>query len=166
MAEWCPALCLVALGSAVLTGGRVAPTICVFSWSSALVLWADAFDRRTAQAGAAWLAVLLPALALLTAPLWLSGWFGQTDWAPWPATLSVGLHPAGMALAAAGKAALQDPIFYRWTLSGVVEAYPLSWLYGVALYGCLAVLAALAALRAARRPSRSFARGAGLRVTV
>lgn len=165
-AEWAPALLLIAGGALAFAGGQPAPALCLFTWTSALVLWADALDRRTSQAGAAWLGVLLPALLILSAPLWMAGWFGQSDWAPWPATLSVGLHPVGMSLAAAGKAALQDPVFYRWTLSGVVEAHPLNWLFGAALYGTLSCLAALAALGAARRPSRSLAHGAGLRITV
>jgi hypothetical protein len=161
LAELAPPLSLVAVGALLGAGGKPAPAVCLFCWGAWLVTLADAFDRRSARAGAAWLAVLIPALALLTMPLWLAGLFGQSDWAPWPATLSVGLHPAGMALAGAGKAALQDPIFYRWTLSGVVEAHPLSWLYGAAFYMALAALAVGAAMRAARRPVQAFAHRAG-----
>ena len=157
LSELAPPLTLVALGALLGAGGDPIPAVCLFCWGAWLVTLADAFDRRTARAGAAWLAVLLPAAALLTMPLWLAGLFGQPAWAPWPATLSVGLHPTGMALAGAGKAALQDPIFYRWTLSGVVEAYPLSWLYGAAFYAILAAGAVVAATRAARRPVQVFA---------
>ena len=145
LVELAPPLTLVAVGALLGAGGEIVPALCLFCWGAWLVTLADAFDRRLARAGAAWLAVLLPALAILTMPLWLAGLFGHADWAPWPATLSVGLHPAGMALAGAGKAALQDPVFYRWTLSGVVEAHPLSWLHGAALYAALAAGAAGAA---------------------
>lgn len=155
--ELAPPLSLVALGALLGARGEGVPALCLFCWGAWLVTLADAFDRRSARAGAAWLAVLLPAIAVLTMPLWLAGLFGQSEWAPWPATLSVGLHPAGMALAGAGKAALQDPVFYRWTLSGVVEAHPLSWLYGAAFYLALAALSVGASMRAARRPVRAFA---------
>ena len=162
VAELAPPLSLVAIGALLGAGGQPIPALCLFCWGAWLVAMADAFDRRSARAGAAWLAVLIPALALLTMPLWLAGLFGDAALAPWPATLSVGLHPAGMALAGAGKAALQDPVFYRWTLSGVVEAYPLSWLYGAAFYMALAALAVGAAIRAARRPVQAFAHRAAL----
>ena len=93
-------------------------------------------------------------LVVWTAPLWLAPWFGRTELAPWLVSGSVGVHPAAVALSAAGRPALQDPLFYTLTLSGVVEARPLSWVWGSTLFAVTAVCGATLAVRAARRPGR------------
>ena len=152
--ELVPALLVVAACALAGTGGRWQPALALFAWGGALVALADALDRRWTRAGPAWVGVLTGALAVWTAPLWLAPWFGQTGLAPWIASGSVGLHPAAVALVAAGRPALQDPLFYSLTLSGVVEARPLSWSWGTTLFALTAFVGATLAVRAARRPGR------------
>jgi len=152
--ELLPALALVALVALVGAGGRLQPALALFAWGASLVAVADAADRRWGRAGPAWLGVCAAATALWTAPLWLAPWFGRTDLAPWLASGSVGLHPAGVALAAAGRPALQDPVFYTLTLSGVVEARPLSWAWGSSLFMLTAIVGGALGVRASRRPGR------------
>ncbi len=152
--ELVPALLIVAVGALVGAGGRWQPALALFAWGGALVALADAFDRRWSRAGPAWVGVLSVALVLWTAPLWLAPFFGRTEIAPWIASGSVGIHPAAVALTAAGRPALQDPVFYSLTLSGVVEARPLSWLWGATFFAFTAFVGATLAVRAARRPGR------------
>lgn len=156
IAELAPPLALCAVAAAVFARGAPGVTLCLFAWSAALVSVADALDRRSAHPASAWIALMLPIALLLTAPLWAAGWFSAPGLSHWPASLSVALHPAGMTVAASGQAALQDPVFYRWTLSGVVEARPLGWWIGASFYGFVALCGVGAARRAARRPSRSL----------
>lgn len=151
--ELLPAALVVLLGAFIGTGGAMAPTLALTGWGLLLVCAADALDRRLGAAGPAWVAVLALGLAIYVAPLWLAFAFGAVDWAPWLATLSIGLHPTATALAAAGQSTLQDPIFYTFTLSGVVEVRPLAWGWGAAAFvmGALACIAL--AIRATRRVS-------------
>lgn len=160
LAEFLPPLAVLAVGALVGSGLTLPAACALFAWGFWLVALADVLDRRSARAGAAWVVVLGVVLAIGTAPLWLAGWFGLSSFEPWPSTLAIGLHPAAAALAGAGRITLQDPVFYTWTLSGVVEVRPLGWLPGTALYLALGVLASLAALRAARRPILAHGGGA------
>lgn len=155
LAELAPPLAVVAVGALVAARGMPLVSLCLFVWGAALVTLADALDRRSARAASAWMALLVPCLILLTAPLWAAGWFSAPGLGHWPASLAIALHPAGMVVSATGHAALQDPVFYRWTLSGVVEARPLAWWVGACFHGGLALLGAYAATRAARRPTPS-----------
>ncbi len=149
--ELVPPLLVVGLGAALSAS---AAGWVLLSWGAAMVCVADALDRRWTRPGPAWVGLLVSALVLWTAPLWLAPWFGRTALAPWIASGSVAAHPAGAALAAAGFAALQDPVFYRFTLSGVVEARPLSGAWGASLFTTTALAGAAMAVRAARRPGR------------
>lgn len=149
--ELVPPLAVVAMGAIIGTGGLGAPALTVFAWAAALVCVTDALDRRLGRPGPAWVGVLVGALAVLTAPLWLAPVFGGAG-APWVATLAIGLHPAAATLAAAGQSTLQDPVFYTWTLSGVIEVRPIGWLAGASLFLIAAVLGAARAVRAIRRP--------------
>lgn len=158
--ELVPASGVLAVGALVGSGGQPAAALAIFAWGFFLVALADALDRRSARAGAAWIVVLAVVGVIATAPLWLAGWF-NTTYGHWPATLSVGLHPAGAALVGAGRVTLQDPVFYTWTLSGVVEVRALGWWPGTLLYLALGALAYLASLYNARRPTVGF--GAGTR---
>lgn len=156
LAELAPPLAVVAI--AAIVGARGAPIValCLFTWFAALVTLADALDRRGTHAASAWTTLCLGVAPLLTLPVWLAGWFSEPGLGHWPASLAVALHPAGMAISASGHAALQDPVFYRWTLSGVVEAHPLSWGVGAAFYATLALGGVFLTLRAARQPSRTL----------
>ncbi len=158
-AELVPAMGVLVVGALVGTGAQPAAALALFAWGFFLVALADALDRRSARAGAAWIIVVTVALSIVTAPLWLAGWF-NTAYGHWPATLAVGLHPAGAALVGAGRVTLQDPVFYIWTLSGVVEVRALGWWPGTALYLGLATIACFFSLRNARRPVAGFGAGA------
>ncbi len=147
--ELLPPLLVVAVAAIIGTGGPGAPALGLFAWGAALVCGADALDRRLGRPGPAWVATYGAALAVLTAPLWLAFAFGQAP--GWLATWTVGLHPAATVLAAAGQSTLQDPVFYTYTLSGVVEVRPLSWGWGAAASGLVALLAGARAARAVRR---------------
>lgn len=149
--ELVPPLVVVAVAAIIGTGGVGAPALAVFAWGASLVCAADALDRGLGRPGPAWLAVAAGGLAVLTAPVWLAFAFGTTELAPWPATLTIGLHPAAATLAAAGQSTLQDPVFYTYTLSGVVEVRPLAWGWGVAVFGLAASVATVRAVRAVRR---------------
>ncbi|MCB9524395.1 MAG: hypothetical protein H6702_13635 [Myxococcales bacterium] len=148
---------VVVLAAAVGAGGQWAPALALAVWGLAGLASADALDRRRAEGGAAWLGWLAVALVVWSAPLWLAPWYGRTAIAPALASSAVGYHPAGMALAAAGLPTLQDPWFYDWSLSGVVEALPTPWYRGVTAWAVVAALGAVAALRTASgNPARRF----------
>jgi len=151
LAELVPALLLVGVVAGVGARFTAAPTLTLFAWGAALVTLSDALDRRTGRAGIAWVVVAGGGVLIGTAPLWLAPWFGEAPWSPWLASGAVALHPVGATLAAAGLPTLQDPIFYSISLSGVVEARPMSWVWGAGFFGALACLGAVAAVNAARR---------------
>lgn len=147
--ELVPPLLVVAIAAIVGTGGVGAPALGLFAWAAALVCLADALDRRLGRPGPAWVALYGVAAVVLVAPLWLAFAFGQLPGTL--ATWTIGLHPAAMVLSAAGQSTLQDPVFYTYTLSGVVEVRPLWWGWGAAAFGLVALLAGLRAVRAVRR---------------
>jgi len=147
--ELVPPLLVVAVAAIVGTGGVGAPALSLFAWGAALVCGADALDRRMGRPGPAWVALYAAALVVLAAPVWLAFAFGLAP--GWLATWIVGLHPAASVLAAAGQSTLQDPVFYTYTLSGVVEVRPLSWGWGAAAFGLVALLAGIRAIRAVRQ---------------
>lgn len=149
--ELVPPLAVVLVAAIVGTGGFGAPALALFAWGAGLVCAADALDRRIGRPGPAWVAVFTFALAVLTAPVWLAFAFGNAPTAPWIATLAVGLHPAASTLAAAGQSTLQDPVFYTYTQSGVVEVRPLGWGWGAAAFALVALAGGLRATRAVRR---------------
>lgn len=161
--ELVPPLTIAALAAALGTAGldspgSATPALVLFTWTAALICIADALDRRLGRPGPAWVLTLTTALAITTAPLWLAPTYAAplTPWltplAPSIATLAIGLHPAAATLAAAGHATLQDPIFYTYTLSGVVEVRPLGWPPAAALFTATAILGAIRAIHAVRRP--------------
>lgn len=120
------------------------------AFNAALLSFADALDRAEGRGGEAWAKIALWSGLLFTAPLWLAPFYGLASLAPWVASCGVGLHPLASALAGAGRVTLQDPYFYQWTLSGVLEVRPLSWAWGAGLYALAAALGARLAVRAAR----------------
>lgn len=160
--ELVPPLTIAALAALLGTTGLdspgpATPALVLFTWTAALICIADALDRRLGRPGPAWVLTLTTALALTTAPLWLAPTYAAPGLAPpsaapWIATLAIGLHPAAATLAAAGHATLQDPIFYTYTLSGVVEVRPLGWPPAAALFTATAILGAIRAIHAVRRP--------------
>lgn len=165
LAELLPGLGVALAGAVVAARAIPEATLGLWCWAAALICIADAADRRLGHAGAAWLVILVPALLLLAAPLALGPWMGRTDAAPWLATGAVAAHPAAVALSGAGLPVLQDPLFYRFTLSGVVEVRPMPWYSGAAVHLAVAALAAGLARRAARRPP-SWSRSMSCRFAV
>jgi hypothetical protein len=151
LAEFAGPAVVVVAGALVAARGAWAPSVALSAWALAVIAGADALDRRRDAPGAAWLGCVFGSTLLWTAPWWLARWFGRTALAPHLASDSVGLHPAGTALAAANLPTLQDPYFYEWTLSGVVEALPTPWFRGAALFGIMAAVALSLAIRAAGR---------------
>ncbi|MEZ4469043.1 MAG: hypothetical protein R3F43_32575 [bacterium] len=75
-AELAPPLLVVAAGALVGTGLDLPAAAPLFAWGAFLVCLADALDRRSARAGAAWVGVLVVGLVVLAAPLWVAGWLG------------------------------------------------------------------------------------------
>ena len=148
--------CAVVIVALLWTRGQPLPALTATAWGLAVLTAADALDRRALHPGAAWVVVAALVLTLYTAPWWLAPFMGQ-GLGHWVATLGFGLHPAAVALTAAGQTALQDPFFYTWTLSGTVDARPLSWTAGTGLYCALALVGAAWAVSSARRPTRSLA---------
>ncbi len=146
------AVLLVAL---VWASARPLPALALAAWGWAAVAAADALDRRALHPGGAWVAAAALVLGLYSAPWWLAPFMGH-GYGHWPATLGFGLHPAAVTLAAGGRAALQDPFFYTWTLSGTVDARPLPWNIGTAFHCALAVIGTGWAVLSARRPTRSL----------
>lgn len=124
------------------------------AFSAALMSFADALDRRSGQAGEAWVKIFFASGLIFTAPLWLAPFYGLPGLSPWVATYGVGLHPLASALAASGRVTLQDPYFYEWTLSGVLEVRPLGWTWGAGVYALAAAAGTLVAIRGARAPQR------------
>ena len=143
-----PALVVLAAGL-VAARGALAPSLALALWGWAMIASADALDRHRDAPGAAWLACVFGATVLWTAPWWLARWFGRTALAPHLSSNAVALHPAGTALAAAELPTLQDPLFYKYTLSGVVEALPSSWLRGALFFGVITLVALSLSVRAA-----------------
>ncbi|MCA9540194.1 MAG: hypothetical protein KC620_14955 [Myxococcales bacterium] len=160
--ELLPPFGVLLLGALMGTGFAWRPAVALVAWGACLVTAADAFDRGFGRAGPAWVAVLIAALALMLAPLWLAPWFGEARLAPWLATGAIALHPAGVVLSAADLPALQDPMFYAFSLSGVVEVRPVPWTWGTAVFSLAAAAGAARAVRAVRRlpatvsPARSW----------
>lgn len=163
--ELLPGLAVGFAGAVVVARAVPEATMGLGLWAAALLCIADAADRHLGHAGAAWLVTLACALLVLAAPLALGPWMGRTDAAPWLATGAIAAHPAAVALTGAGLPALQDPFFYRFTLSGVVEVRPLPWYSGAAVHLAVAALAAGLARRAARRPP-SWSRSMSCRFAV
>ncbi len=124
-------------------------------WGAAVLGLADGFDRRAVHPGAAAIATLSLVGLVLAMPWWLSPWMGQ-GLGHGLATVAFGLHPAGIAHAAAGRTVLQDPLFYTWTLSGTVDARPVGALHGLFFLGALVLLGAGWSVRSARRDIRSL----------
>lgn len=156
LAELVPALLVVGVVAGVGARFAPAPTFTLFAWGAALVTLSDALDRRTGRAGIAWATVAGGGLLLATAPLWLAPWFGEALWSPWLASGAVALHPVGATLAAAGLPTLQDPIFYSLSLSGVVEARPMSWVWGAGFFGLIACSGTIVAVNASKRVPTFF----------
>lgn len=148
----------VAVASVALlwSGGRPLPALAASAWGMAVLATADGFDRRAQHPGAAWVAVAALVLTFYTAPWWLAPFMGH-GLGHWAATLGFGLNPAAVALTAAGRTALQDPFFYTWTLSGTVDARPLSWSVGTGFHTALALVGMAWSVSSARCPTRSLA---------
>ena len=151
--ELVPGLFVSAVWASVLTrsgsGFEPAAAIVLALFYFTVVAVSDAFDRRSADAGEASVRVMGALAVWLTLPVILGPIFGR-GYGHWPATLAVGMNPAGAVLAAQGRTALQDPIFYTYTWSGMVDARPLPWgltalAFAVAL--CFALVAVVFAAR-------------------
>ena len=125
-----PAVCLGILGG----WGQWTAVVALSSWSVAVICFADLLDRAIGDVRVVWLLFLVSLTLYLSCPLWLAPAFGRTGLAPWLATLTVGLNPAAVVLAAFEQPTLQDPLLYRFTLSGVVEVRPLWWGWGAIVY--------------------------------
>lgn len=136
-------LLVVALG-AVLAAPNLPAAAVLAAWGASLVCLADVLDRGRTGPGAAWVVCLGFGAAVLTAPLWLAPLFGRPE-LNGLASVAIGGHPVGAALTGAGLPLLTDPVFYRWTLSGVVEALPLPWTHGASAFGLVALLATASA---------------------
>ena len=130
-------MALVAAFALAAGGGEWSGTLGVFIWGMALVGVSDLTDRIVVQESRVWTRLVLVGLVVLTIPLWLAPWYGQTAWSPELATYGIGLHPSAFVLGSFGQPTLQDPMLYRMTLSGVVEVRPL-WLgYGMIFYSVI-----------------------------
>lgn len=134
--------------------GAWGPALVTTLWGTTVLALADGFDRRAPHAGAAAVATLSLVGLVLASPWILSPLMGQ-GLGHWVATLTFGLHPAGLVHVAAGHAALQDPFFYTWTLSGTVDARPVAALHGILFLSALAVSAAGWSVHSARRDIRN-----------
>jgi hypothetical protein len=165
LAELLPGLGVALAGAVIAARGVPEATLGLWCWAAALLCIADVADRRSGHAGAAWLVTLAPALLFLAAPLALGPWLGRTAAAPWLATAAIAGHPAAIALGGAGLPVLQDALFYRFTLSGVVEVRPMPWYSGAVVHLAVAASAAMLARRAARRPP-SWSRSMSCRFAV
>ncbi len=140
-----PALVVVA-GAAVVGAGSPGPTGALLAWGLFALAVADRSDRRGVHAGAAAVPTFSILIALFASPWLAAPVFGQ-GLGHWPATLVFGLHPVGVALSTSGRSPLQDPFFYTWTLSGTVDARPLTPNVGLSLWIILALVAGLVATR-------------------
>ena len=153
-----PALMVVAAGACVgvWTGptGSIETAVALTAWGMLITIGADALDRSGARPASTWVVFWVAMVAVWAAPLWSGPWFGRTGATPWIVTVVVGLHPAAVALAASGLATLQDPLFYTFSLAGVVEAHPMSWAYGASAMAVVGIGALGWDVRAARRPHR------------
>lgn len=149
------ALAILAPVALLWCGAQPGPTLAVLAWGAAVLGVTDALDRRSTHPGAAWAAVASLAFVFYTAPLWLAPFMGH-GFGHWPATLGIGLHPAATALVAGGRTALQDKVFYTYTLSGSVDARPLEAGIGTLFHFALGLLGTGWAVLSARRPARSL----------
>ena len=129
-----PAFFIIALWSVMIAQGSLKLSFTLFCWGVCCVSLADLFDKRKARLGDAWSSSILSITILVTAPFWGALWFGRTVFSPWIATLCLGAHPTISGLKSLGMVALQDPLLYRITQSGLVEIQPLPWWAGAFLY--------------------------------
>jgi len=140
---------LVLLGACVGGAGKLAPSAALAGWGIFCVTLADALDRRTVHAGAAAALTHAVLLALFSAPWWLAPLFGH-GLGHGLATWTFGTHPAAVTLAATARSPLQDAFFYRWTLSGTIDARPMPWTFGLAFWWAMASVVLGYALRSPR----------------
>jgi len=138
---------VVMLGALAGGAGELGATAALAGWGTFCVTLADALDRRTVHAGSAAALTHAVLLALFTAPWWLAPLLGR-GLGHGLATWTFGTHPAAVALAATERSPLQDALFYRWTLSGTVDARPMPWALGLAFWwGLTSVMLGLAVRR-------------------
>lgn len=135
-----PALSMLCLWALVVSRGAPKATLVYCSWYALCALTADCFDVRRERLGEAWAYSFVTLLILISAPLWGAIWFGDTALSPWPATLSLGLHPVFAAVSSSAESALQAPLLYQYTLSGLVEVRTTPWWCAPLCYLTLSVL--------------------------
>ena len=140
---------VVALGALVGGGGALAATAALAGWGLFCVTLADAADRRCAHAGSAATLTFAVLLVVFTAPWWLAPMLGR-GLGHGLATWTFGTHPVAVSLAALERSPLQDATFYKWTLSGTVDARPMHWTSGLAVWWSLTGLVLGLALRGPR----------------
>ena len=128
-----PAFFIVSLWSIMIAQGSWQLGVIYLSWGIACVSLADLFDKRQVRIAEAWGWSVLFILALGTAPFWGALFFGRTAFSPWIATLCISAHPVYTGLKSIGKHALQDPLLYEITQSGLVEVHPLPWWFGTVI---------------------------------
>lgn len=148
-AELALPLGLVMMGAVAGGAGALGATAALAGWGTFCVALADALDRRTVHAGSAAALTYAVLLVAFTAPWWLAPLFGR-GLGHGLATWAFGTHPAAVALAATERSPLQDALFYRWTLSGSVDARPMPWTLGLSLWWGLSSVVLGLALRGPR----------------
>jgi len=140
MSDWLLS-CVYALIFGVAVSLGHGPSLCaMFAWAFLILSVADGFDRTFVKPSTVWVWTLLVVLSLTASPVLMAPMYGNTAFAPYVVTYTVGLHPGAMYLAAHELPTLQNPILYAVSLSGVIEAYPVRWHFGAGTYFTLAVV--------------------------
>lgn len=122
-----PAFSILIFWSLLVSQAQGPLFVVYLSWYSLCLLIGDFFDVKRERLGEAWAYTSVVLISLITAPLWGALWFGETPFTPWVATLSIGLHPTFAAVSSSAEVALQVPLLYQNTLSGLVEVRSLPW---------------------------------------
>jgi len=135
-----PSLTIIALWSIAVSRTNLREALIYFSWYLMCLMIGELFDVRRERLGEAWAYTALCILALISTPLWGALWFGVTPLSPWIASLSLGLNPVFSAAASLGHSVLQDPILYRYTLSGLVEVRTFAWWLAPLFYLTLSLI--------------------------
>lgn len=135
-----PSLFMITLWSLVIAQGSWRLGMIFFFWGVCCVSIADFFDKRLRRVSEAWISTTLCVLGLGGAPFWGALLFGRTAFSPWFATLCIEAHPVYSGLRSVGRLALQDPLLYEITQSGLVEVHPLPWWFGSLCFGVLSMI--------------------------
>lgn len=135
-----PAFFVVGLWSMLIAQGAWQIGLIFLSWGVACVSLSDFFDKKRGKLAEAWGWASLTIIGLASAPFWGALLFGRTAFSPWIATFCMNAHPVYAGLKSVGRHALQDPLLYEITQSGLVEVSPLPWWFGsLVLFGLSAL---------------------------